>query len=261
MMFSLFRLIGLVCLLFPALTAAVETASNDSLVSLTLTPDQIHVGTFYRGATVDASAQVPECDGAIVIMASEGEGETLNRKGRVVGIWLNVAQVTVRDVPDVYLLGASDKLENICSPEVRQELGLGVDYLRQQLKFTCDKPLTGTEFDEFLRLKSKSGTYNMDIKAELTPAGPGMQEFSAILPVPATIPPGKYEVLLYCFRGGEPVMRGTATLLIEQVGFARLMSDLAHKRAALYGGLAIVIAMVVGVGMGIVFNSMRGAGH
>jgi uncharacterized protein (TIGR02186 family) len=248
----IFRLMVLMALLFPAMVAAAEPAVDESLVTLTLSPEQIHVGTFYRGAEVDVSAPVAECDGAVIILASEG---------RVAGIWLNVAQVTVSNVPEVYLLGASDKLEDICSPEARRRLGLGMDYLREQMKFTCDKPLTGTEFDEFLRLKSKGGTYNMNIKAELTPAGSGMQKLSAVLPIPATVPPGEYQVLLYCFRDGEPVERGMATLTIEQVGFARLMSDLAHKRAALYGVLAILIAMLVGIGMGIVFNSMRGAGH
>jgi hypothetical protein len=45
------------------------------------------------------------------------------------------------------------------------------------------------------------------------------------------------------------------------VGVARLMVDLAHKHSALYGVLAIVVAMVFGVGMAVIFSSLPGAGH
>jgi uncharacterized protein (TIGR02186 family) len=234
---------------------------DDSLVNVTLVPDHVDVGTFYRGAKVQVSANVARCDGAVLILQAGNRSVTLNRKGRVAGVWLNVAQVKVSNVPDVYILAASDRLEDICSPEVRQQLGLGLDFLRGQMKFTCEKPLTGSEFDEFLKLKSSSGTYNTDVTIKLAPAGAGRQEVSAVLPIPATIPPQTYNVLLYCFIDGKPVERGVGTLIIERVGLARFMANLAHEKAALYGVLAIVVAMVVGIGMGVIFSSMPKAGH
>jgi uncharacterized protein (TIGR02186 family) len=261
MMFRILRLTWIVCLLFPAIVAGSETAFDQSPVPLTLVPDQIRVGTFYRGAKIDVSADILKCDGAVIIFTSEGENVTLNRKGRVAGIWLNVAQVTVSNAPEAYILETSDELENFCPPEKRQQLGLGEEYLRKRIKFICDEPLVGSEFDEFLRLKTKSGTYNVNIGVGLKPAGSGRLKLTAVLPIPATVPPGTYRVLLYTFKDGEPVQMGMSTLQIEQVGLARLMSRLARNRAALYGVFAVVIAMTAGIGMGIIFNLSRGAGH
>lgn len=257
------RLVNIMCLLALLLAGTVlgQASAEDSLVTLSLVPDHIDVGTFYRGAKIHVSANVPNCDGAVIILQAGHENVTLNRKGRVAGIWLNVAQVEVSNVPNVYILAASDKLENICSPEVQKQLGLGVEYLRGQMKFTCEKPLSGTEFDEFLKLKTSGGTYNVDINIKLKDSGPGRQEVSAILPVPATVPPGTYNVLLYCFVDGKPVQRGTAELTIRRVGLAHLMADMAYNKSALYGVMAIVVAMLVGIGMGIVFNSRPGSGH
>jgi uncharacterized protein (TIGR02186 family) len=256
-LFNIFCLVSVLCVG----STMGQTSADDSIVTLSLVPDQIKVGTFYRGARIHVSANVPICDGAVIVLEAGNEKVTLNRKGRVAGIWLNVAQVEVSNVPNVYILAASDKLENICSPFVHKQLGLGFDYLRGQMKFTCEKPLSGTEFKEFLKLKTSGGTYNLDININLEDDGPGRQEVSAVLPVPATVPPGTYNVLLYCFVDGKPVHRGTAELSIERVGLAHLMADMAYNKSALYGVMAIVVAMLVGIGMGVVFNSRPGSGH
>lgn len=236
-----------------------QTPARDSVANLTLAPDTIKVGTFYRGAQVHVSANVPQCDGAVIVLQAGHDNITLNRKGRVAGIWLNVAQVEVSNVPSVYIMAASDKLENICSPEVRKQLGLGIESLRDKMKFTCEKPLSGTEFDEFLKLKTDGGTYNTNIDITLTEDGSGRQDVSAVLPIPATVPPGTYTVVLYCFVDGHQVERGEAELTIERVGLAHLMANMAHNSSALYGLVAIAVAMLVGIGMGLVFNS--GGGH
>jgi uncharacterized protein (TIGR02186 family) len=249
------------CFCFLCALVVADPAPKDSLVTLILDPAQVHVSTFYQGTDVHVSAKVGECDGAVLLLTAGEEEETLNRKGRVAGIWLNVAQVTVSHVPRVYILGTSDKLENICSPEVQRELGLGEESLREQLKFTCEKPLTGSEFDEFLKLKVDNGTYNMNVKVELVSTGSGQKELSAILPVPPTVPPGNYTVLLYCFKDGKPVKRGSAELSIVRVGLARVMASLAYSEPAVYGVVAIVVAMIVGIGMGLIFSSRPGSGH
>jgi hypothetical protein len=142
---------------------------------------------------------------------------------------------------------------------VQKRLGLGIASLRDQMKFSCEKPLSGTEFDEFLKLKTSGGTYNTNIKITLSEDGPGRQDVSAVLPIPPTVPPGTYTVVLYCFVDGQAVQRGEADLSIERVGLAHLMAHMAHNSSALYGVVAIAVAMLVGIGMGLVFNS--GAGH
>ena len=260
-MFRILRFASLACLLSAANIVAADSASVDTSVTPVLTPDTIDVGTFYNGSKVQVSATVPECDGAVVVMEAEAEEMKLNRKGRVAGIWLNVAQVVVKNAPKVYVLAASGKLENLCSPDVLAKLRLGSAYLRRQVQFTCEKPLTGTEFDEFLKLKTDNGTYNMDVGIGLKPSEPGKMELSATLPIAPTIPPGTYKVMLYCFKDGEQICRGVADLTVQRIGLARVLANLAHNHGAEYGLLAIAVAMAVGIVMGVIFNSLPGSGH
>jgi uncharacterized protein (TIGR02186 family) len=261
MMLRIYKFALLVCLLCAVTALGADSISVIAQVTPILTPDTIDVGTFYNGAEVQVSADIPKCDGAVIVLEA-GRGEIkLNRKGRVAGIWLNVAQVTAENIPKVYIMAASDKLDNICSPEVRREARFGPEYLRDEIRFVSDKPLTGKEFDEFLKLKTKNGTYKMDVGINLTPDESGRMKLSATLPVAATIPPGTYRLLLYCFQDGRQICRGEAALTVIRYGLARVMANLAQNHGAEYGLLAIAVAMAVGIIMGVIFDSLPGSGH
>jgi len=251
----------LFCLWLMPMMAGSQEPIDEHPATLSLTPDEIHVGTFYRGETVEVDADIDACDGAAIVFEAGNETVELNRKGRVAGIWLNVAQVAVSNVPQVYILATSAPLDSLCPPETQQELHLGTKFLRRQMKFTSEKPLTGEEFDEFMKLKTDRGGYDIGVPLKLTPLGNGRMQLTSTLPISAAIPPGTYDILLTSFRSGELLQTAHATLTIKGVGFANFMSKLARQHAALYGVMAIVIAMVVGIGMGVVFNSSRGGGH
>jgi uncharacterized protein (TIGR02186 family) len=249
----------LLCVALTATHAALRAGDNTDEPQLT--PDQVDIGVFYRGAEVRVTADVPAVDGAVLVLEEDGEEVTLNRKGRKAGIWLNVAQVTFSNVPKVYILASSNRLDDICSGDVQRELGLGTQSLLDRMSIACEKPLIGTEADEFLKLKMQSGAYNTDIGITLTPDGTGRQRLFAVLPIPAAVPPGIYRVVLYCFTNGYLVQQGMTELRIERVGLAHLMASLAHERASLYGVLAISIAMAVGLVIGVIFHSLPGSGH
>ena len=83
---------------------------------------------------------------------------------------------------------------------------------------------------------------------------------TAVLPLPSAVPPGEYEVELFCFKAGELIARSSAPLIVERSGLPKLMTDLAFNHAAAYGVLAIVVAMTVGIIMGVIFRS-RGGSH
>jgi uncharacterized protein (TIGR02186 family) len=258
MMFRIFRSIFIIiCLLYGANSFGENNTPYDSVIAPNISPDKIDVGTFYNGAKVHVSADIPECDGAVIVMEAGHDEIELNRKGRVAGIWLNVAKVTVENVPTVYIMATSENLDSICNPATCRKLRLGVEYLRNQIQFKSDKGLMGSEFDEFMKLKTDNGSYKMDVGIDLEKSGTGQMKLAATLPIAPTIPPGTYNIRLYCFRNGEPIVRGTTKLTVESVGFARMLTNLARNHGAEYGILAIAVSMLVGILMGFVFSRMH----
>lgn len=248
---------GLVLLGLVGVAPACGTDAPDeaAAVRLTAEPDHIRIGTFYHGTNVRVTADLPPCDGVVVKMEGKDQEVTLNKRGRVFGIWLNVARVTVRNAPQAYVIAASATLESICSKQEREELGLGFDALRSRISFSSDEPLTGSEFDEFLNLKRHSDTYAVSTDIHLTPAHAGRQEVSAVLPVASAIPCGEYTVRIYCFEHGSLLEDAATQISIESVGLPRLIAALAVDHAAAHGLLAICAALAAGSAMGVIFHS------
>jgi uncharacterized protein (TIGR02186 family) len=237
----------------------IATGENEN--TLDVVPDQIQIGAFYHGAEITVTANVESCDGAVIILQGNSDKVTLNRKGRVAFIWMNVAKITIDQIPQVYIMATSDTLENICTKIYRDDLKLGVESLRRQMKMESDKELTGEEFDEFLKLKIHDRTYNINNNAELESISPGKNKVTAILPISSKIPPGDYKIRLYCFREGIPIDEKTCDFKIERVGLPGLMTNLATEHPAVYGILAIIIAMAAGIIMGFIFSSLPGKGN
>jgi uncharacterized protein (TIGR02186 family) len=254
-----FKLLILVLLGF-CLPSALEPHSYSSDVSINVDPDKIKIGAFYHGTSVSVTANTPLCEGVVVKIESDGREVVLNKKGKVGVIWLNVAKITVGGAPEVYILASSDDVANICSTDAREQLLLGTDALDKKISFESEKPLTGKEFGEFLKLKQHAGTYNYDIPIVIEPASDKRQTITASLPLPSVMPSGNYTVRLYCFEGGDLIEDASAPLTIEKVGLPRLESELAHEHPAAYGITAILVAMVAGITMGVMFSS-RGGGH
>lgn len=235
---------------------SIAAGSEEIQSTLIVVPEQIRIGAFYHGAELQISSNSAFCDGAVVVMRGDNKEITLNRKGRMAIIWMNVAKITISGVPGVYIMASSDKLDNICSRETQEKLRLGLESLRDSMDISSDKPLTGAEFDQFLELKVDNGTYNTNNIVELKSIPTGKTEISAILPIPSEIPPGIYEINLYCFRQGKVVESNSARLKIDRIGLPCAIKNLAEKNAAMYGLMAIVAAMLAGVIIGIVFSSL-----
>jgi uncharacterized protein (TIGR02186 family) len=251
----------LVCLAGIVLLTRVVSLAGENLGPLTVEPDQIRVGTFYDGCEVHVSATVTSCDGAVIVLEGKDQTVTLNRKGRVAIIWMNVARVTVSGLPQAYILAASDKLDNICSEDMLEELGLGLNSLRSHMKVSSDQPLTGEEFEQFLKLKEYSGVYDTDINIDLKSVSPDVQELSAILPIPSGMSPGSYDIDLYCFRSGNLMGKQVSHLDVKRIGLPSLLMNLADNHAALYGLLAIFVAMAAGLIIGMICSLLPGGGR
>ena len=250
-----------ICLAGLILLTRETSLAGEVQGSLTVEPDHVQIGAFYDGCEVHVSAAVAPCDGAVIVLEGKDEEVTLNRKGRVAVIWMNVARITISGLPQAYILASSDKLDNICSQVVQENLGLGLESLRPRMRAKSDQPLTGKEFDQFLRLKEHNGAYVTDIRIDSKAVSPERQELSALLPIPSGMPPGSYDINLYCFREGSLMGKQVARLEIERIGLPCLLMNLADKHAAMYGLLAIIVAMAAGLIIGIIFSALPGRGR
>lgn len=238
------------CLLVLALAGAAHAAAPE----LQLVPNEVEIGAFFEGAQVELQGTIPAGAEAVVEMLGSTATEELLRKGRRGGLWMSVGEIKVNNVPSLYLLQSS-------SPEIPaltgQETPWGFAALQKVVKLSGSLEASENDkfFQEFLELKKHEQVYRVSPGIlKISPAPGGGSLVKGVIPLPAKVPPGKYQVRLSAVLHGSLLSQRDAALEVRMVGFPAMLMKLAHQQGALYGILAVVIAIVTGFIMGILFK-------
>jgi uncharacterized protein (TIGR02186 family) len=65
---------------------------------------------------------------------------------------------------------------------------------------------------------------------------------------PANVPTGSYQVETYLLRDGQVVSAQTTPLIVSKVGVEATLTRFASEYAAVYGLVAIIVALLAGWG-------------
>lgn len=188
-------------------------------------------------------------DVVIVVRGPPGK-EVVRRKARVAGIWVNDAELAFEHVPAFYAIAASKPVEQLLSPYAMRRHGIGTENLRL-------RPVRpgGDDVAPFraalVRNKVRQGLFRTE------PVGVtflGQRLFRSTMYFPANVPTGTYTVQVFLIRDGEVASAQTTPLLIAKVGIGADIYQFAHRSSALYGIIAIAMALLAGWFAGAVFR-------
>ena len=244
--FILFAICGhMLVLADPARGNGLAADVSDRLIAIT---------TAFVGGNVVVFGAIEETKGDIVItMQGPRQNQMVRRKSRIAGIWVNRDRVAFEDVPSFFAIAATRPLADIAGDRVRKQFGLGVDHLKLRMDDQADY-----DADEraafaaaLVRNKQKAGLYT---ETPLNVTFPGSKLFRATFSFPASVPPGLYQIEVLKLMDGQVTGALQSSLQISKVGMEADVFDFAHQRSALYGIMAIVIAVAAGWLAGVVFR-------
>jgi len=239
-------------LLILGLAAPVRAGS----VTVKASPSVVEISSFYQGHEITLTGVIPAGHQAVVEVTGPVGQEDLMRKGRVGPLWLNVGEISVSGAPSLYfaLSSAADLLAGTSS--------WGFGALSEHLSLAGQlQPNETAKFrEQFLELKKSENLYAAwPGGLKTTPAGDGRLEVAGKFWLPANVKPDTYKVCLTAVLDGKAVDQQCSTLTVQMAGFPALLMSLAYEHAALYGILAVAIAIVTGFIMGYLFKG--GGGH
>lgn len=241
---------------------AVEALGSESIVSMKVDPTEIPVDMFYSGVTVYVEGTIPAGYGAAILCSGEEDSVALKKKGKVLGfLWMSVGDVVFEDVPSIYVLSTSSPLPDLAAPPVLEKLGVGYPALASRVVQSAEQTELSRDFGEFLKLKESEDLYSYDEGGvKLEPGPSGAMHLSAECLLPTKTPWGEYEVRLFGFQGGTGKLLRAERLQVAPVGVAARVSTLARNHGLLYGILAVIIALGVGLLTGLAFARMSKKG-
>ncbi len=225
---------------------------------------KIDIGLSYHGERVDFFGTVaePGADAVIVKITSPAETVKLNQKGRVGPFWMGTKQHTVENLPFMYHINASDKLDAILSADQQRELGIGFEAIRQGLVIHTTKGKSAPEdekviFEGVLQLKKDQELYRINDEKGVTITQSRL--FKHTVTFPAATKQGEYKVETYAFRQGRLVGRGTDVIQVKKVGLGANVVRWANTYPKIYGVCAVILALGAGLLVGFIFK--KGGHH
>ncbi len=223
-------------------------------------PKTIRIGTFFSGGQVTVRGVVPAGDQVALRILGPRHPLVLMKKGRVGGLWMNVGQVTFQDIPKIYLLWTSTPVSSLGTEAERRSWKMDYPSLLAGALPRNNPEEEGRLLQELVKLKEADQLYHIFEGAvkmkSLEPED--WEQVDALLSLPAKIEPGSYSLEMIAFKGGQGRLIHSSTLEVRLAGLPALVSDLAARQGLWYGILAVLIATVSGLLIGIVFSSKGG---
>jgi uncharacterized protein (TIGR02186 family) len=235
---------------------ATSTASAQDASRITVKPEVIDIGAFYNGTTLTATGSVPADSEAIVRFIGTACDLHMKERGKVGGImWMNLDSITFKGAPSVCLVSSAADLDRLVENGGASLKALRLSGLERSVQVEANGGGHENAFNEFLKLKQKEGLYRETFGniSYGSPSG-GLKTFQAEVPIPSRLTPGSYKVELSVVRNGEVIARVERPVTVNLVGFPALLAGLAFGHSALYGILATIIALLAGLGIGLVFQ-------
>ena len=236
------------------------SVSAKASVTCEIVPNYIPIHFFYNGAELKIFGHADHPADYVVVIKDEAEKLVLRRKGKVKGLfWMNVGEVTFEPVPKVFMVFANKPLDEILDKTEQERYDIGYAALFHEVR-VHGVPQSEREkwIKEFIKFKEHLHLYREKFHTIQVKEEGNSSSYIFDMHWPYQAVPGIYTVTVYAIQNDQVVGTCTKTIKVEKVGLLKKITDLAFEKPALYGIIAIIIAVVAGVGVGLVFGSKGG---
>jgi len=219
-----------------------ETATPELIVDLSLA--RVSITSAFQGESILLFGMFDPPGEIVVVVIGPPARETVLRKQRFLGLWLNTGRQAFDDVPAYYAIAASQPLQRLLARSA------GGEILSLEDRMSSVRSFGQRDHDDLIKfrlglveVKRREGLYPAAIGQVTIQAG---RLFRVELPFPSRLPEGVYEVRTYLVRDGKIVAAVSRPLPVGKVGFSAQLAGWADNDGPLYGLGAILMAVIVG---------------
>jgi len=218
-----------------------------------LSENLIAITTGFTGTDVLLFGATDGAGDIIVVVRAPESGVKVRRKERIGGVWVNAHSLTFDRVPGFYHVAASRPLAQLLPPKLLATEQIGASNLVLTPNTTAPKAEVAAFAAALVRNKQRVNLFSSDV-GEIKFLDHRL--FRTHVQFPSNVPIGTYTVTVYLVDGGTIIDRTKTPLRVSKTGFEATIFDLANRQAALYGSVAILIALVAGWFAGVVFRNV-----
>jgi len=209
-----------------------------------ISENNIKIETNFIGKEVIIFGILNDDQETIMTIKGPEKNAVIQKKERILGFWFNTKKITYNQIPSIFFIASSNKIEDILptSKIIKEELSF--NYLLEnkisQRNFISDISLD-TWKDNFVRIKKNKNLFkeykieNIDNKL-----------FQTRVFFPAKSIPGEYIVNVYQIKDNLILNNKEKIITLKKSGIGNQIYNFAHKNAAAYGLFVIIFAVLSG---------------
>jgi uncharacterized protein (TIGR02186 family) len=248
----------LALVLFAALVAL--PAGAETLVA-SLSTSRVAITSNYTGSSIvvfgaiERDSQTISRSGAydiVVTVRGPRESLVIREKEPVGPIWINREQQRFINVPLFLAVLSSRPVDEITTEVLQRRLRIGIEAIIYSTDYTIEREGEDVPFREALiRLRRQEGLYRQNPRGVtfLTPS-----LFRAAVPLPATAPPGNYEVEAALFADSVMLARAHTSFELVKSGFEQQVAAASREWSWAYGFAVAGIALAFGWTASMIFR-------
>jgi len=204
----------------------------------------VAISTGFAGTDVLLFGATEGKGDVVVIVRGPDRPVVVHRKSRVLGVWVNTAKMTFDRAPSFYAIASSRPLAEIAPSTVLAREEMGLDKLRLELTRAKASANVAREWRAgLIRNHEAQDLYSAEV-GRVTFLGNRL--FQARFKLPANVHTGTYQAKVFHLQEGRVVSAQTIPLQVSKVGLEADIYDFAYQHSALYGMIAILVALMAG---------------
>ena len=217
---------------------------------------EVKVSSSFIGTDVMVFGTANDKDDIIVVITGPTETAIVRKKGRVSGIWINKEKLEFREIPGFYAIASTRPLSEITETDElkKQKIGIHNVITTASLNSKDENIKTFKSFkDALVRGQKTKGLY---LDMPLTIDVVSKRLFKTTFHFPNNMTTGIYTVKVFSFQKTRLVSMVSKTISVEKIGIGADVFKFAKEQSALYGLLAILIAVLSGWIASVIFRKI-----
>ena len=210
-----------------------------------LSQNEIMIETNFDGKEIIIFGLLEDNHDTILTIKGPKKKLKLQKKDRYFGVWFNTKRITYSNVPNIFFLASSNKIENILPESKLIQENLSFDGIlrnknyNQNFAFENDQDIW---IENFIRIKKEKLFYS---KFEMKKFKDKLFQTSVFFP--ATTTPGNYTVSVYHVRNNTIMSKEDKIIKVKKSGIGNEIYKFANNNSAAYGFFTIVFAILSGL--------------
>ena len=220
-----------------------------------LSQENVKISTDFQGAKIllFGAYDGKKGDDIIVIVTGPKGLVTVQKKEKVLGVWVNTRKVNYINAPKYLSISSNRKIENILNQKTQKisEIGLNNLNIRMQPGIKVENEKQWRQALTRNMLKSNLWSINENSVSLNKDA-----LFRSFLELPSNVITGQFEVKILHYRNSKLVSQQINSINVSKSGISAEIYNIAQNYSTLYGIFAVFLAVLVGWGSNLIFRKI-----